>query len=193
MNSMSELQKKISAIPKATFTLADIRKVTDMDDKSLRVSMNRMAKNGTVTRISRGVYTNDPAVVDWEKLAQELYAPSYISFESALGRAGVLSQKSYALTLATPLRTKTIESPLMTIIYHHISPQLYWGYTREQNILVAEPEKAFLDLAYLSLNGYATLDTDEMNLDLLDPAKIEQYLKKFDSVRLSARVKGLFE
>lgn len=188
---MSELQKKIRTIPKATFTLADIRKITDMDDESLQVSMNRLVKRGVVTRIVRGMYASDPATVDWEKLAQELYSPSYLSFEYALGRAGILSQKSYALTLATPARTKTIETPLITIAYHHIQPRLYWGYTREQNILVAQPEKAFLDLAYLSLRGYATFDPEEMNLSLLDGTKIEKYLKRFDSIQLNKRVGAL--
>lgn len=193
MNFMSALQKKISTIPKVTFTLADIRKITDMDDESLRVSMNRLVKGGAVTRIVRGVYTHDPATVDWEKLALELYSPSYLSFEYALGRAGILSQKSYALTLATPLRTKRIETNMVTIVYHHIQSRLYWGYTREQNVVFAEPEKAFLDLAYLSLRGYAAFDPDDMDLSLLDCLKIERYLKKFGNVQLDKRVKALFE
>ncbi len=190
---MSELQKKIKSIPKSTFTLNDIRKVTDMNDESLRVSMNRLVKNGAVTRIVRGLYTSDPSSIDWERLAEELYSPSYLSCEYALGRVGVLSQKPYALTLATTLRSKTVETPFATIIYHHMNPQLYWGYTQDQNILIAEPEKAFLDLAYLSLRGYASFDPDEMNLALLNPARINQYLKKFESTRLDRRIKVLFE
>lgn len=179
-------------IPKATFTLSDIRKVTDMEDESLRVSMNRMVKNGAVARIVRGVYTHDLGKVDWEKFAQELYSPSYLSFEYALGRAGVLSQKSYALTLATSQRTKTIETTSVTIIYHHIQPRLYWGYVREENVFVAEPEKAFLDLAYLSLRGHVTFDPDEMSIEALNPTKIMTYLRRFESARLDKRVKGLF-
>lgn len=190
---MSELQKRISAIPKNTFTISDVRKITDMDDQSLRVSMNRLVKNGFATRIVRGVYTNNPAMVDWEKFAQELYAPSYLSFEWVLARAGVLSQKPYALTLATSLRTKTIETSWMTIIYHHIQPHLYWGSIQEHGIFVAEPEKAFLDLAYLSLRGYATLDPDEMDLTLLDCKKMKQYLRKFNNVQLNKRVNDVFE
>ncbi len=192
MSCMSVLQKKISAIPKATFTFSDIRKIADMDDESLRVSMNRLVKSGHVIRIVRGVYTHDLALVDWERLAQELYAPSYLSFESALGRAGVLSQKPYALTLATTMRTRTIETKTKTIIYHHIQPRLYWGHTREGHVYVAEPEKAFLDLAYLSLKGYATFDLDEMDITKLNSAKITRYLRKFDNAQLRKRVESFF-
>ena len=35
-----------------------------------------------------------------------------------------------------------------------------------------------LDLAYLSLNGYAKFDIEEMNLELLYKAKLKKYLKK---------------
>ncbi|MBI4272356.1 hypothetical protein HY621_00695 [Candidatus Uhrbacteria bacterium] len=189
---MSALQKKINEIPKPTFTFSDIRKIADMNDESLRVSMNRLVKSGHVTRIVRSVYAHDLAVVDWDRLAQELYTPSYLSFESALGRTGVLSQKPYALTLATTLRTRTIETKTKTIIYHHIQPRLYWGYIRENHIFVAESEKAFLDLAYLSLKGYATFDPDEMNLAKLDSAKIMRYLRKFGNVQLRKRVEKLF-
>ncbi len=189
---MSALQKKINAIPKSTFTFSDIRKIADMDDESLRVSMNRLVKSGHVTRLVRGVYAHDLALVDWERLAQELYDPSYLSFESALGRSGVLSQKPYAFTLATTKRTRTIETKTTMIIYHHIQPCLYWGYVKENHVFVAEPEKAFLDLAYLSLKGYAAFDPDEMDLTRLNSAKITQYLRKFDSTQLRKRVEKLF-
>ncbi|HCP08259.1 MAG TPA: hypothetical protein DIT25_00435 [Candidatus Moranbacteria bacterium] len=63
------------------------------------------------------------------------------------------------------------------------------GYYKEDNYLIAEPEKAFLDLAYLSLNGYAKFDPEEMNLEFLDKNKIRMYLKKFDSPRLAVLIK----
>ncbi|MBI2645309.1 hypothetical protein HYW94_04015 [Candidatus Uhrbacteria bacterium] len=189
---MSALLKRINAIPKSTFTFSDIRKIAEMNDESLRVSMNRLVNSGRVLRIIRGVYAHDLAHIDWEHLAQELYAPSYLSFESVLGRVGILSQKPYALTLATTKRTRTIEAHTMTIRYHHIQPRLYWGYTREHTVFIAEPEKAFLDLAYLSLKGYATYDPSEMDLTVLDSAKILRYLKKFNCVQLSKRITPLF-
>jgi hypothetical protein len=73
----------------------------------------------------------------------------------------------------------------LNIIFRHIQPKLYWGYILKDDYLIAEPEKAFIDLAYLSLNGYAKFDKEEMNLDLLDRKKIKSYLKKINSKRLN--------
>ena len=71
------------------------------------------------------------------------------------------------------------------LIYRHLKPRLFWGYQKTDNYLVANPEKAFLDLAYLSLNGYAGFDLEEMDLKLLNKKKIKEYLKRFNSKRLS--------
>ncbi|MBI4239441.1 hypothetical protein HY620_00435, partial [Candidatus Uhrbacteria bacterium] len=174
---MTPLQKKINTIPKIVFTFADIRKIAEMSDASLRVSLNRMVRSGSIVRILKGVYTTDCARVDWEKFAQALYSPSALSFEYVLGREHILSQKPYALTLVTTKRARTIKAPRATIVFRHIRPSLYWGYVRKNSTYIAEPEKAFLDLAYLSLNGYATFDSEEMNLSLLNLKKVSQYLK----------------
>ena len=190
---MSKLLQKINKIPKNWFTFADIRKIGGLDDKSLAVTLSRMIKKGELTRLAGGIYTMDTSKIDWEQFAVENYAPSYLSFESALARHNVLSQQPVNLTLATINRGHSLKNSQNIIIYRHIQPKLFWGYAKEDNILLAEPEKAFLDLAYLSLNGYAKFDPEEMNLDLLNKNKLKLYLKKFDSSRLSKLVnKALF-
>jgi predicted transcriptional regulator of viral defense system len=185
---MSKLLQKINKIPKSWFTFADIRKITDLDDKSLAVTLSRMVKRGELTRLAGGIYTTDLTKIDREQFAVEKYPPSYISFESALARHNILSQQPVSLTMATTNRSKKMKMLENMIIYRHIQPNFFWGYLKEENILLAEPEKAFLDLAYLSLNGYANFDPEEMNLDLLDKQKIKTYLKKFNSSRLTALV-----
>ncbi len=155
-----------------------------MDDASLRVAISRLVKSGKITKLAKGYYCLDKSKVDWQKIALEIYAPSYLSFEWALGQYGILSQKSYALTLATTKRAKQMEVGDINIIYRHIRQNLFFGYILKDGYLIAEPEKAFLDLAYLSLNGYAKFDAEEMNLKLLNSNKIKNYLKKFKNKRL---------
>ncbi len=188
---MQKLIQKINKIPKAYFSFSDIRKIADMEDASLKVSLSRMVKRGELIRLLKGIYAVDAFKIGWEQFAGETYSPSYISFESALARYNILSQRPANIILATTKRSKTMKLKEITIIYRHIKPQLFWGYAREENYLIAEPEKAFLDLAYLSLNGYAKFDPEEMNFDFLDNKKIKNYLKKFDSKRLSALMKKI--
>lgn len=186
---MQTLIKKIRAIPKAYVSFADIRKVASMGDASLRVAVSRLVKRGDLAAIGKGVFTYDVAAIDWEQFAVEQYLPSYISFESALARYSVLSQQPQGLTLATARRSKKVQTPFQMLFYRHIQSRLFWGYEKEGCTLIAELEKAFLDLLYLSLNGYATFDIEEMNCHLLDMKKVRLYAHRFQSKRLTAFLK----
>lgn len=176
--------EKINKIPKGYFSFADLRKISALDDSSLRVAVSRLLKSGKIVNLVKGIYATDISKISWEKFAIENYAPSYLSFEWALGHYDILSQKTYGLTLATTRQTKKISAPTGMIIYRHVKPELFWGYKKEDSYLIAEQEKAFLDLAYLSLNGYAKFDPAEMNLSLLDKNKIKAYLKKINLKKL---------
>lgn len=162
----------------------DLRKISQLEDKSLKVVLSRLVKSGKVTKLGQKFYTLDPQKIELEKFAIQVYTQSYVSFESALARQGILSQQPYQLTLATSERTKTIKTPQLELLYHHLKATLYWGFVQKDGVLIAEPEKALLDLAYLSLNGYAKFDPEEMNLNLLDRNKLKKYLVKFGSKKL---------
>lgn len=176
--------EKINKIPKGYFSFADLRKISVLADGSLRVAVSRLLKSGRIISLAKGIYVADVSKISWERFAVENYAPSYLSFEWALGHYDILSQKIYSLTLATVRQTKKINTPAGVFIYHHLKPELFFGSRKEDGYLIAEPEKAFLDLAYLSLNGYGKFDPAEMNLNLLDKKKIEAYLKKINSKKL---------
>ncbi len=176
---MNTLKEKIKTIPKPYFSLRDIEKISSMDIGGLKVSLNRLVKREELTRISHGLYTMDVAALDFEKIACEIYRPAYVSFESALAMHNVLSQKPLHITLASTNRSKKIRLGDRLAIYHHLKRDLFWGFVRYGDHLLAEPEKAFLDLAYLSSKGYAHFDFEEMNLELLNKKKLERYCRKF--------------
>jgi predicted transcriptional regulator of viral defense system len=181
---MISLIQKIKSIPKDFFSLSDIKKISHLKDDSLKVAINRLVKSKKLIKLGHKLYTVNISNVDFEKLACEIYQPSYLSFEYALAIHNILSQKPVHLVLATSKRTKNVAVLDKNIFYRHISPEIFWGYQKHGNILLAEPEKAFLDLAYLSLNGYAKFDPEEMNVDLLDKKVLMKYLKKFNNKKL---------
>jgi predicted transcriptional regulator of viral defense system len=185
---MNKLKQEINKIKKDYFTFADLRKISDLDDASLRVAASRMLKSGEIKSLAKGLYCRPDAILDLPKIAVEIYGPSYLSFEWVLSRAGILSQQAYGITLATAKRARQISLGEAVIVYRHIRSDLFFGYRLEDGYLIAEPEKAFLDLAYLSLNGYAKFDPEEMSLAGLDKARIKKYLKKFKSKRLEKLV-----
>jgi len=181
---MQKLINKIKAIPKNYFTLNDLKKISQLDDPSLKVTVSRLVKSGQLIKLGHRFYSLDVFKINWEKLACEIYTPSYLSFEWVLARHNILSQQPMHLTLATIKRTKLVKFKDKNIFYHHLRPDLFWGYKQDEKIFIAEPEKAFLDLVYLSLNGYAKFDVEEMNLGLLDKNKLKKYLKRFKNKKL---------
>ncbi|MBU2564092.1 hypothetical protein KKA23_00690 [Patescibacteria group bacterium] len=185
---MEKLIQKIKSIPKTYFYLSDIKKISKLNNASLKVAINRLIKNKELIRITKKVYTTNINDVDWKNLSIDIYSPSYISFEYALSFYNILSQKPLHLTLATTKRSKTIETEANNLMYKHIQKKMFWGYVqyhKDSNYLMANPEKAFIDLAYLSLNGYAKFDPEEMNLKILKKNRIKEYLKKINNKKLT--------
>lgn len=182
---MSKLLKEINNIPKKYFSIKDLYKISELKKNSIKVAISRAVKDKKIIKLTNSLYTQNINDIPWENLAINIYNPSYISFESALNYYNILSQQTAALTLATDKRKRDINIHNYPIVYRHIKNDLFWGYVKKDDYLIAEPEKAFLDLAYLSLNGYGHFDSEEMNLGLLDKKKLQQYLKRFNNKKLS--------
>ncbi|MBP9751826.1 MAG: hypothetical protein KBD19_03135 [Candidatus Moranbacteria bacterium] len=189
---MRGLIQDIERIPKEYFSITDIAKISSLSDGSLWVALSRLVKQKKLSRLARGWYARDIVRVDFEALALDVSSGGYISFESALARYGVLSQQPMAITVATKGPGKSIIAGGREFLYRHLQPKLLWGYRKEGDILVADPEKAFLDLAYLSLNGYAHFDPGEMDTSLLDRKIIDRYLKRIGSSRLTGFIEKIF-
>ena len=79
--------------------------------------------------------------------------PAYVSLQTALYYHGMISQIPniiYAVSLA---RTYLYKTPIASISVHHIQPSFFFGYDEFNNdglLKIATPEKALLDIFYLS-------------------------------------------
>ncbi|MCK5510445.1 type IV toxin-antitoxin system AbiEi family antitoxin domain-containing protein [Candidatus Parcubacteria bacterium] len=185
---MNKLIQKLNKIPKGYFTFNDIKKISATREASLKVAINRLVKKGKLKRLIRGYYAVDSLRVDLEKFSIDIYKPSYLSFEWALAYYNILSQQSHAITLASIKRCKSYEINNTVIRYHQIQEKYFWGFKKINSILIAEPEKAFLDQIYLSLNGCVLFDVEEMDLKNLNIKKIKKYLKKFDNKGMDKKI-----
>jgi predicted transcriptional regulator of viral defense system len=87
-----------------------------------------------------------------EAIANRLYAPSYISFEYALSRYGIIPEAVYSVTSATTRITREFIVNNKSFVYSHIKKQTYRGYRTEkiagQTIFIAQAEKALVDYLY---------------------------------------------
>lgn len=189
----SELITKLMGFPKPYFTVTDLEKILGLKRESLYVTLSRLVKAGVLVRLRKNAYKLFIGEADLEKAANELYFPSYLSFETALSKYGILSQIPYTLTFATTRPSKRIVLRDTEVEYRHLKSDLFFGYTLEGGKTVAAAEKALLDELYLMSRGKAKIDIEELDLREIDVGLLEEYAAKFPDYMggLVAQVKKL--
>jgi predicted transcriptional regulator of viral defense system len=175
----SELIAKLMGFPKPYFTVADLEKILGLKRESLYVTLTRLVRAGILVRLRKNAYKLFLAETDVEKVANELYFPSYLSFESALSAYGILSQIPYTLTFATSRPSKRMVVRDTEVEYRHLKGDLFLGYTFEHGKYIATPEKALMDELYLMSRGKTKIDIEELDLREIDRSLLEEYASKF--------------
>lgn len=171
---------------KKLFSLSDLVLLTGENRSSLSVQLSRMVSSGIIDRPARGWYANPFRPPGDEEVAMVIRAPSYLSMEYALSRLDVLSQNVFTLTLITTRLPYTYRGEEKVFEYHQIKRELYWGYSREGMIHIAQPEKALLDLIYIRFSrGDGSKDSlhslvDDMYLEDMERGRLIGYSKWFD-------------
>ena len=107
---------------------------------------------------------------------------SYISFEYALSRYGIIPEATYAITSATTKITREFEVEDKKFTYLSIKKQAYIGFNlvkvSSKNYFIATPEKALVDYLYFVSLGLKTLN-DRMILNNLNKKRVYEYAERF--------------
>ena len=115
--------------------------------------LSRISKTNQVIHIKHGVW----AFPDADALVLPGFLtspfPSYVSLQTALYFHNMISQIPNIIYAVSVGRTKVYKTPIATVSIHHIHPSFYFGYEEkglDGLIKIASPEKALLDIFYLS-------------------------------------------
>jgi len=179
------LLQTLKSIRKDYYSVTDLENVSGMDRKSLLVTLNRLAKRGSIIRLFRGMYQLPDQPANIPAIATQIYPPAYISFEWALSKYGILSQVPYTVTLATPGKPKKVVIGNIPCEYRRLKPDLFWGFSLQEGVYLAEPEKALLDQLYLVSLGKASLDLDSLDLKEIRRTVLRNYMKKYPAATRS--------
>ncbi len=158
----------------------------DRDRQSLRRSLQYYAATGALRNPRRGIYTKPK--YDEQEMACALLKPSYISLEYVLARTGVTFQYSSEITCIS-YQSRTIEVDGKNYSFRQMNKMIWanmLGIEQRDNIAIATPERAFLDMVYLS-GGQCYFD----NLHPLNHGLIRQILPVYNSPILIKRVEAL--
>lgn len=145
-NIVLSLYKK----PQTVFTLQEIALLfPEIPYDNLKKRMSYFAKSGSIKKLSRGVYAKDQ--FNAFELANKLYTPSYISLETVLQKAGVTFQY-YESIFAVSYISRTVKVGDYTVVYRRMKKDALLnkqGIEEQGNVVIASPERAFLDAVYL--------------------------------------------
>lgn len=145
-------------------------------------------------KVRNGLYALRADPPQEEAVANRLYAPSYISFEYALSRYGVIPESVYAVTSVTTRITREFIVNNKSFTYSRIKKQAYRGYRTEKlgdmTVLIAEPEKALVDYLYLVSLKRKTLN-ERLNVRKLKKKTVMEYARLFGRKSLIKLVKEI--
>jgi|SRR3989338_471054 len=145
-------------------------------------------------KVRNGLYTLRIDQPRDEVVANRLYAPSYISFEYALSRYGIIPESVYTITSATTRITREFIVNNKSFTYSHIKKQVYRGYKTEKiggmTVLMAEPEKALVDYLYFVSLKRKTL-IERLNVRDVKKKSVVKYAKLFGRKSLIKLVKEI--
>ena len=154
------------------------------DPRQIRLQLDRWSKAGKVLRIHKGLYTladeYRKVPIEPAYIAQHLHGPAYVSLQYALSWYHLIPEDVPLVTCVTTARPKEIHTALGFFRYRHIKPDYFRGFhsvslTTGDEVLFALPEKALLDLVYLTpgadsieyIHEMRLQNTEEFNIDRL--------------------------
>ena len=153
-----------------------------LDRDTLKNRIIRYVRSGDLLNPRKGFYAKPG--YDEKELACLLYTPSYISLEYVLQRAGVVFQYSDEITSVGNL-SRAVVIDGTCFLYRKIKGEILVntaGITREGNVNIASPERAFLDTLYLDSNYYFDRASS------LNKEKVISLLPVYNSATLRQRV-----
>ena len=165
------------------FTPLEFRRVFPKSQDQIQYFLETQTEQGLFIRLKKGLYALKTDLPADEEIANALYKPSYLSFEYAMAKYGIIPESPYNLTSATTNPTRVFSTDHLAFSYFTIKQGAYTGYyldtTGGRKVLIAEGEKALADYLYFVAIGQRSFN-DRFNVSKLDKDKLTEYAKLFE-------------
>lgn len=172
-----------------------------------RNNLTRWCSKGLLVKLRNQYYAfpEYQGVPDFARLvANQIYAPSYISLHSALSFYGMIPEEVVQQTSVTTRKTAQFDNLFGTFTYQNVKTRMFFGYERKimhngRGVFFATPEKALLDLLYLNPYYKTDQDFEELRLDdyfmhsELNIPRLNEYLNTAGSRTLTQKIHSLLK
>lgn len=183
--------KEILRSEQTVFTFTDLLLLWNgIDATTARKRVSYYIKTGDLYPIRRGLYAKD-GEYNLLELATKIYTPAYISFETVLSRAGVIFQY-YSQVFVASYQSRELTVDGNTIVFRTLKDTILTnthGLENQGHNMIATPERAFLDIIYLSTDYHfdqlSLLDWEKINSLLSIYGNTLTMRKKVEKYRLS--------
>ncbi len=178
--------KPFSSVPLTRQVMLDLLK----NYKRPNDKISELVKSGELVSLKKGLYVPGPKAdltgPEPFLIANHLWGPSYVSFESALSYWGMIPERVYEVRSATTKLSKKFSTPKGRFSYRSL-PFPYYSFgvesielSKGQVALVATPEKALCD-KIITTSGLSLRSTAQTRKFLLDDLRADPiWLKKLN-------------
>ncbi|MEJ8590745.1 hypothetical protein JSO54_05795 [Riemerella anatipestifer] len=158
------------------------------DYKRPNDKINELVKSGQLIHLKKGLYVwNSPNLPELFSIANVIYAPSYVSLESALSFRGFIPERVFSVVSINFKSSKIFDNQLGRFEYKKI-PVVYYplGIKREklrknQFALIATAEKALMDKV-VTTSGILLRSVESAKVFMTENLRIdEEQLKLLDT------------
>lgn len=170
--------------------------VAGISRQQMKLQLVRWVKAGKLQKIRRGVYILNKPYRKAEphpfNTANQIKQGSYVSLQSALAFYSMIPEYVPVVTSITTGRPEKVKTPVGVFLYRHLKKPLFSGFQNVevisgQHALVATPEKALLDLIYLTPQGDSKEYIEELrlqNISLISMENLKKEAEKFKSKKM---------
>ena len=152
MNQIEALQR-LRTLAAPVVETRDVAALLQVSTSNATTILRRLSHKGMIIHLSRGRWLLNEKI-DRLALPELISAPypAYLSLQSALFHHELIEQIPSVIYAVTPARPRRLRTPLGTISFHRMPPELFKGFelSSRSDAKIATPEKALFDLLYLA-------------------------------------------
>lgn len=182
------------------FTPHDLVRLFGVSSVAANFFIYRNTKKGLLIRLKKSqkgsLYCLAEEFPDQYLLANRIYEPSYISFDTALSFYNIIPETIYALMSATTKPTREFLIYNINFVYRRIKKAVYTGYKpivyMNNTILMATPEKALADYLYFVALKRSSLSYERWNLEKINKKRLQELIKLFNNPVMFSLVENLY-
>jgi len=151
--NVARAARRLAGLGRPVVRTSDVAALFDESTFAASKTLARLSAAELVRPVRHGLFWVAAGPVDPYVLPEYLTDPypSYVSLQTALYLHGMIEQLADVIYVVSLARTARVRTTVGTFSVHRVAPRFFGGFeTHANGAKVATPEKALVDIAYLS-------------------------------------------